>query len=117
MRKAAVSHAVLFPSYTVAFFMLLGHLEGETVRQSAEAFVDRFPAVFGLGTAIWPAANVVNFMYVPLRFRVLYLNIIGVGWNAFLSHETGKDAVAGAGADASRGIGGSDALLADGDET
>jgi hypothetical protein len=33
----------------------------------------------------WPAANVVNFSVVPVPLRVLYNNVLSVGWNAFLS--------------------------------
>ena len=34
---------------------------------------------------IWPLANAINFALVPPPLRVLFSNVISVGWNAFLS--------------------------------
>jgi len=34
---------------------------------------------------IWPAANYINFMYVPQQHRLLYVTSLTVGWNAILS--------------------------------
>jgi len=34
---------------------------------------------------IWPLANLINFSVVPLKFRVLFANVISVFWNMYLS--------------------------------
>ena len=34
---------------------------------------------------IWPVANLINFAFVPVHLRVLFLNLIGVGWNIIMS--------------------------------
>ena len=34
---------------------------------------------------LWPAANAVNFAFVPLKFQVLFSNLIAVIWNVYLS--------------------------------
>ncbi|KAG5177961.1 hypothetical protein JKP88DRAFT_82606 [Tribonema minus] len=34
---------------------------------------------------IWPAANFLNFMFVPLQLRALFLSVVGVAWNLVLS--------------------------------
>lgn len=34
---------------------------------------------------LWPAANFINFMFVPAPLRVLFLNAVGVVWNISLS--------------------------------
>ncbi|KAK4534965.1 hypothetical protein CDCA_CDCA03G0990 [Cyanidium caldarium] len=34
---------------------------------------------------LWPAAQTVNFMFVPGELQVLFVNVVGVGWNAVLS--------------------------------
>lgn len=34
---------------------------------------------------VWPIANLINFAFVPANLRVLFMNIVGIGWNIFLS--------------------------------
>jgi len=34
---------------------------------------------------VWPAAHLFNFRFVPETQRVLYINLIALGYNAFLS--------------------------------
>jgi len=41
---------------------------------------------------VWPAAHLFNFRFVPETQRVLYINLIALGYNAFLSTmATAKD--------------------------
>ena len=86
--KVALGHVTLFPAYTAMFLGYLGVLEGLNFRENMERMESRLPDLLIYGSAIWPVANVVNFAYVPLHRRLLYLNMIGVGWNAFLSFQT-----------------------------
>ncbi|KAK8051642.1 hypothetical protein PG993_003027 [Apiospora rasikravindrae] len=37
------------------------------------------------GWTIWPAVGLVNFLWVPVRSRVLVASCVGFGWNIFLS--------------------------------
>lgn len=37
---------------------------------------------------IWPAATMVNLMFVPIQYRVLFANFIGLFWNMYLSYVT-----------------------------
>lgn len=34
---------------------------------------------------LWPAAMLVNFAIIPPHFSVLYVNIVAIAWNAYLS--------------------------------
>ncbi|GAB5037867.1 pxmp2 4 family protein 2 [Nannochloropsis oceanica] len=34
---------------------------------------------------LWPLANLINFSVVPLKFRVLFANVVSVFWNMYLS--------------------------------
>ncbi|KRX04325.1 hypothetical protein PPERSA_03565 [Pseudocohnilembus persalinus] len=31
---------------------------------------------------LWPAAQMINYYFVPVQFRMLYVNLVGVGWNS-----------------------------------
>ncbi|CAN0107110.1 unnamed protein product, partial [Ectocarpus sp. 13 AM-2016] len=34
---------------------------------------------------LWPMANMINFLFVPVKLRVLFMNFVGLGWNIYLS--------------------------------
>lgn len=34
---------------------------------------------------VWPFVQTVNFKFIPLDHRVLFVNIISIGWNCYLS--------------------------------
>lgn len=35
---------------------------------------------------LWPIANLINFAVVPQDQRILYINVIAVGWASVMSH-------------------------------
>lgn len=39
---------------------------------------------------LWPAVQCVNFYLVPLNYQLLFLNVIAIGWTAFLSNANQK---------------------------
>jgi len=86
IKKTAISHATLFPSYTCAFFFAMNALEGEPVAVGANKLYDKAYDTFVSGSCFWPVANAINFGYVPRPRRILFLNACGVGWNAYMSH-------------------------------
>ena len=38
----------------------------------------------------WPLINFVNFLIVPLRYRLLFSNFFAIAWNMFLSSVANK---------------------------
>jgi peroxisomal membrane protein 2 len=36
------------------------------------------------GWRLWPLASLINYRYVPLQFRVLFVNLVSLGWSTFL---------------------------------
>lgn len=83
--KTAVGQVTLFPVYVAAFFTYMGVLEGKTLPQCVEKVQSSMLPTMVTGTIFWPAANMVNFMYVPSTHRVAYVSLMGLVWNAYLS--------------------------------
>jgi pimeloyl-ACP methyl ester carboxylesterase len=44
-----------------------------------------FTRVLFAGATIWPPAQVINFFFVPLPYRVLFMNMVGFGWSTYTS--------------------------------
>lgn len=41
---------------------------------------------------VWPAVQTVNFTFLPLQYRVLFANVVSIGWNSYLSWVNGQEA-------------------------
>jgi Mpv17 / PMP22 family len=72
-------------------------LEGRTLREAAHRARRMFWPTIVAGTAFWPVANIANFALVPPRLRVLYVGILGLVWNAYLSWANSSATVTGDG--------------------
>lgn len=85
--KTLVGQVTLFPVYVVSFFYYMGALEGLNHAERIEKVRRAAPPTLISGTVFWPIANIFNFLYVPAAYRVVYVNVAGLFWNAFLSWE------------------------------
>jgi protein Mpv17 len=65
--------------------MALKLLEGKSLEESYKQVSAVFVGTYVTGSVFWPAANMLNFMFVPPSGRVAYVNAAGLIWNAYLS--------------------------------
>jgi protein Mpv17 len=49
-------------------------------------FPSKFKPTIISAWKLWPIVNSVNFWFVPLQFRVLYVNVLAFAWSAYLTH-------------------------------
>ena len=84
-RKTALGQVTVFPAYITLFFGYMRCLEGGTPQQAVERVQEKFWPTAVAGTVFWPVANMFNFTCVPANQRVLYVGVVGLLWNAYLS--------------------------------
>ncbi|KAI3438018.1 hypothetical protein D9Q98_000461 [Chlorella vulgaris] len=90
--KTALDQLVWGPIMTLIFFALLKTLEGHpdliltTIQQ-------RFWPTMIANYAVWPLAHLINFRYVPSDWRILFNNVIAIGWTTYLSFTCGGPSV------------------------
>ena len=83
--------AMIFSPVTVSgYFVVRSILEGGSINAIWDKLSTRLVAVVLGAWKFWPAANVINFMYVPIQFRVLYMNVLSVFWSAYLAFMNAK---------------------------
>lgn len=73
------------PIFTSCFFLYLDVMGGKSFNQAGDELkVKLFPTILD-NWKVWPFLMAINFSVVPLAYRVLFANICGMFWSAYLS--------------------------------
>jgi len=91
LKKLSVDQLLVAPT-TLAFFMASG-VYGKTlsVRDVQDKMNSDYFPTLQANWMVWPAANFINFKFIPPSYRILYVASLGVAWNAYLSYVTNRD--------------------------
>lgn len=82
LARVALDQGVFAPVFISVFLSSMAVLEGTSPKAKLEAsYVPALTANY----MIWPFVQLVNFKFVPLQHRVLFVNLISIGWNCYLS--------------------------------
>jgi protein Mpv17 len=84
-KKIFFDQAVFSVFIDTTFLFGMSLLEGKGVRASFEFMKDRFPKVFLFDNLFWPPIQIINFVLVPFKYRVLYVSLTNTAWSIVLS--------------------------------
>lgn len=85
-KKILVDQIVAAPVMAFGFFMGTNLLERLPFDKSWDEFKQKFWTVYKMDWMIWPAAQAINFFYLAPKFRVLYVSVVTLFWDSFLSY-------------------------------
>lgn len=113
VKKIGLDQLIFSPVCIFLFFYGAGLVEGHPVRDCTEELRQKFWTVykvrrvveggvvlwdlndgnrfFQTDWTVWPAAQFINFYFLPPHYRVLYVNVVTTLYNVFLSHIKHKD--------------------------
>lgn len=115
IKKIGLDQLIFSPICIFVFFYGAGLVEGHPVRDSTNELKQKFWTVYKVGDynwfmilwqrnsfvsplfllqtdwTVWPAAQFINFYFLPPHYRVLYVNVVTTLYNVFLSHIKHKD--------------------------
>ncbi|PYH67783.1 Mpv17/PMP22 family protein [Aspergillus vadensis CBS 113365] len=82
LARVVADQCVFTPAHLTCFLSSMAIMEGtDPIEKWRNGFVPSFKA----NLAIWPLVQGVNFAIVPLEYRVLFVNLVALGWNCLLS--------------------------------
>ncbi|KAL8558247.1 hypothetical protein ACOMHN_040945 [Nucella lapillus] len=76
------------PAILFTFVAGLGILKGESKKQIMETIRRDYIMILINNYKVWPAAQAINFFFMPLQHRVLFVNFVALGWNTYLAWVT-----------------------------
>ncbi|KAG3110167.1 hypothetical protein PI124_g11318 [Phytophthora idaei] len=91
VKKIAADQLIFSPPLSLAFFTYAGVSEGKPLRETVETAVAKLPPTLAVNWTVWPLVHVCTFGFVPLQYRILFINVVNIGWSAFLSRMASND--------------------------
>ncbi|EIN13589.1 hypothetical protein PUNSTDRAFT_57419 [Punctularia strigosozonata HHB-11173 SS5] len=84
-KRVAADQIIMAPIGLTAFIGSMGIMEGRNFAQIKDKYKDMFgPAVIA-NWQVWPLAQLVNFRFMPLPYRVPFQSTCGIFWTLYLS--------------------------------
>ena len=67
------------------FFILINCIEGKGAQSGIKDLRNKFAETMIMNWKIWVPANFTNFYLVPIKYQVLYANLVSLLYNVCLS--------------------------------
>lgn len=80
--RVAMDQGLFAPCAIGVFLSSMAVMEGGSVGEKLDK---NYVNALSTNYMVWPFVQAVNFKFVPLHHRVLFVNIISIGWNCYLS--------------------------------
>ncbi|OAA37683.1 Mpv17/PMP22 [Metarhizium rileyi] len=82
LARVACDQTLFAPVMIGAFLSSMATMEGASAKERLEK--TWWPAL-KTNWMVWPFVQTINFTFLPLQHRVLFANIVSIGWNSYLS--------------------------------
>jgi len=90
-KRVGSDQIFMAPLGIAAFIGSMGFMEGRSDEQIAQKYRDMFVPALLTNWKVWPLAQLINFRYMPLAYRVPFSQTCGVFWNLYLSLLNAKE--------------------------
>lgn len=89
VEKVALDQLLYGPVCNVLMMSYISMVvDGRSAQFTRNKLQRDYPGVQVNGWKLWPLASLVNYRFVPLKLRVLFVNIVALFWSTFLISRT-----------------------------
>ncbi|XP_075234277.1 mitochondrial inner membrane protein MPV17 isoform X2 [Lycorma delicatula] len=85
LKKIAVDQTLFAPCFIPVIMSSIAFTEGKSVEDIKWKLQSEYFNVLFTNYKIWPFIQLLNFYFVPLNYRVIFVQFVAVGWNTYLS--------------------------------
>lgn len=86
VKKTLLDQFVASPTCLAIFFFGHGALEHRKIEDIHNEVKLKFMDTWKVDWCFWPPVQFVNFLFVPIRYRVLYINLMTMIYDIYLSY-------------------------------
>nr|CAH7738445.1 unnamed protein product [Callosobruchus chinensis] len=91
VKKVAIDQLVFAPCFLALFVATVSTLDGRNWNETKKQLTHKYTDIYLTNLTIWPAVQLINFSFVPLRHQVLLVQSVAIVWNCYLSWKTHKE--------------------------
>ncbi|KAG5866488.1 hypothetical protein JTB14_004011 [Gonioctena quinquepunctata] len=88
LKKVAVDQLVFAPTFLFVFITLINTLDGHNWKHIKEELNLKYVDILLTNYTVWPAVQLFNFYFIPLRHQVLLAQSVAILWNVYISFKT-----------------------------
>lgn len=88
--KKIVADQFIYSPLSILFFLGVTSKQLGSFDEYRKRCDNNFSDIWKADCSVWPAANYINFKYVPLYRQPVFSSMIDVGWNSYICYKTQK---------------------------
>lgn len=85
-KKLVVDQLICSPVVIGSYLAITSWYEGQRGEAFRQELIEKGKTLYKADWIVWPAAQTVNFYFLPTRYRVLYDNAISFGFDCYFAH-------------------------------
>ncbi|XP_045487683.1 mpv17-like protein 2 [Pieris rapae] len=86
IKKLLLDQFICSPIVIMSFFATVAIFEDNPLESFTDEVREKFWILYKAEWYVWPPAQIINFYFLPTRYRVLYDNTISLGYDVYTSH-------------------------------
>ncbi|KAL4477164.1 hypothetical protein ABPG72_008898 [Tetrahymena utriculariae] len=84
--KMIIDQTMFAPVFNCYFYIMINLIEYQSFQKGVQSIQDKLWETLKSGWKLWPLAQIINFSFVPIQYRVLYGNMVAMFWFTYLSY-------------------------------
>merc|ERR1711907_311735 len=81
----AVDQALAAPLITTGFLVIFTKMNGMSHTETIDTIKNEFWGIQSKAWPFWISVQAINFKFMPLAYRVLFIQVASIFWNTYLS--------------------------------